>query len=309
MKRKAAILYSGQPRSIKDCWQNHYDTLIKPNPEFEIDIIAHFWWDDDLDGTQIKEIQSGKKSKWDKASIDFFKDKWKPRKIILEKPKHFEDYGVTRESVPQPPLFNDIQHVLGMFYSIEQANDLKKIVEEKNDFVYDTVIRLRTDVFFDGDPIELSKLDNDTLYVEEVNCHKHTQDGELLRSSDYAVNDIWGIGNSEIMNKYSETFLNYRNLLERNCTINAECFLGFNLTKIHNVKVKPYGIEDVWLMSGINDNHEVKFEIKSMKTWIARHDFTPGEVYIRHPLSDIAESLRKEAGIKSKIEKLKRTFK
>ena len=307
--KRAAILYSGQPRSIKDCWQNHYDTLIKSNPEFEIDIIAHFWWDDDLDGTQIKEILSGKKSKWDKSSIDFFKGKWKPKKILLEKPKHFEDYGVTRESVPQPPGFDNIQHVLSMFYSIEQANDLKKSVEEENDFTYDVVVRLRTDIFFDGDPIDFSRLDNDTLYVEEVNCHKNHSESAHLRNSEYAVNDIWGISNSEIMNKYSETFQNYQELLEKKCTINAECFLGFNLKKIHNVKVKPYGIEDVWLMSGINDNHEVKFEIKTMKTWIARHDFTPGEVYIRHPASEIADSLRKEERIKLKIEKLKRTFK
>lgn len=293
MKKKVAILYSGQPRSIEKCWLNHYKNLIETNSDFEIDVIAHFWWDDELENQPIKEILDGEKSKWDKKSVDFFKEKWQPRKILLEKPKEFEDHGISRDTVPSPPLFDNIQHVLSMFYSIKQANKLKKIVEKENSFVYDFVVRMRTDIIFDGVPIDFSDLEDNVLYVEKTNCHKEHDVSALARSSSYAINDLWAVGSSEIMDKYSETFDNYKKLIDDGCTINAECFLGYSVKNYYRLDIEEYACEEAWVKSGLNKDHAAKFKLNHLRTWIARHKYDLG-MYVNAVKSPFEEYIKEK---------------
>ena len=50
---KIALVYSGQPRDIKECFPNHWETFWKTNEGCEVDVFAHMWndeggyfWDD-----------------------------------------------------------------------------------------------------------------------------------------------------------------------------------------------------------------------------------------------------------------------
>jgi len=43
---KVALIYSGQPRHLKECFENHRSTFWDANPDAEIDVFAHIWYDE-----------------------------------------------------------------------------------------------------------------------------------------------------------------------------------------------------------------------------------------------------------------------
>ena len=180
-----------------------------------------------------------------------------------------------------------------MFYSIKQANKLKKIVEKENSFVYDFVVRMRTDIIFDGVPIDFSDLEDNVLYVEKTNCHKEHDVSALARSSSYAINDLWAVGSSEIMDKYSETFDNYKKLIDDGCTINAECFLGYSVKNYYRLDIEEYACEEAWVKSGLNKDHAAKFKLNHLRTWIARHKYDLG-MYVNAVKSPFEEYIKEK---------------
>ena len=43
---KIAIVYSGQPRALRECYPNHKEFLYDPNSHHEIDVFYHLWGQD-----------------------------------------------------------------------------------------------------------------------------------------------------------------------------------------------------------------------------------------------------------------------
>ena len=61
-----ALAYSGQPRNIIECWQNHQKYILNPNKrdKNQIYIFAHFWFDESdigkilfMDQIQLENLQ------------------------------------------------------------------------------------------------------------------------------------------------------------------------------------------------------------------------------------------------------------
>lgn len=99
-------------------------------------------------------------------------------------------YKPTSYSIELP---KDISNSQSMFYSIYEANRLKKEYEEKNNFVYDCVIRCRFDLFILS-PFEEVDLNFLNLYYRNNVIH-----------------DLFAVSNSAIMDIYSSVHLeNYK---------------------------------------------------------------------------------------------------
>jgi hypothetical protein len=118
---------------------------------------------------------------------------YKPKKYIFEPPKKFllEEFTGANFELIKP------QNVLSMFYSIEQANNLKKEYEKENNFVYDIVIRSRTDIILQNFNLDLNTLDN-KIYYYGLN--------QFMFNNIAICNDQFAIGSSEYMNIYSSLY-------------------------------------------------------------------------------------------------------
>ena len=83
---KIALCFSGQPRFVNEC-----SPLIKSNvmQDYDIDVFAHLWFDDDL---QTKPYKYGGDSNWDKqriegGAIDDFIKTYNPTDLLVEPSK------------------------------------------------------------------------------------------------------------------------------------------------------------------------------------------------------------------------------
>ena len=113
-----------------------------------------------------------------------------------------------------------------MFYSLEKANDLKKKYEEKNNFKYDCVIRLRTDEFFYKDVGSLDDYDLNTVNVFDEYAHL-----------DYGINDHFAFGSSKLMDKYLSVCSNLSDIIDEGAAINPETLIGWNAQKHHKLPI------------------------------------------------------------------------
>jgi hypothetical protein len=129
---------------------------------------------------------------------------------------------------------------VGMFYSIYEANNLRKQYETSNDIQYDLVIRCRPDLFF-KDRLDFSMFpDNQSIYVPEIATY--ASDG---------INDQVAIGSSEVMNKYCDIYHNVADYYRNNvCTARPEVMIKYHLD-LNNVTVETRNINyDLYRLDG-----------------------------------------------------------
>lgn len=210
--KKIALVYSGQPRNIKECHDNHVSTFYTENKECEIDVFAHFWYSDSLIGNYFWNSYPNRgyyEPDIKKTIVNLLK----PVDALYEPPLEFITDIQPDKRFPHP-----VSNTLSMFYSIEKANNLKTAYELKHNFKYDCVVRLRTDEYFINPVGNL--FDYDMSSINLLNETPHMP---------YGVNDHFAFGRSDIMNKYSSVFSNLDTIVKDGCAINPECLLGYNL--------------------------------------------------------------------------------
>ena len=154
---KIALCFSGQPRFVNEC-----SPLITSNviQDYNIDVFAHLWFDDDL---QTKPYKYGGNSDWEHqrikgTAIDEFVRAYNPTEMLVEPSKSFgdpdldEDFELSEAKywpggIEGQPEFQkrQINNSLSYFYSLCEANRLRKLYEYENKVKYDYVIRCRTD--------------------------------------------------------------------------------------------------------------------------------------------------------------------
>jgi hypothetical protein len=180
--------------------------------------------------------------------IFIFTDEYDPKLIELYSPKKIDfttkliennfSYRYRHTST------NDIS-LLNQFYKISECNKLKCKYEEENNFKYDLVIRCRFDAFFvrKFNKEELL-LDNDEILVPwgwDFKC-----------VSEYAETDIFAIGKSETIDKYSSVFDNLEKY-KNDIIFHPESIMGYNLF-MNNVRVKTYLINFQFSYPEIDEN-------------------------------------------------------
>ena len=118
---KVALIYSGQPRHLKECFENHRSTFWDANPDAEIDVFAHIWYDEAWVGSYFWD-QYKDRGRWEADLKDFMVDKWQPKGLVFEEPKEFDAEDIH----PDPRFPHPVNNIISMFYSVSEANNLKK---------------------------------------------------------------------------------------------------------------------------------------------------------------------------------------
>lgn len=217
---KTAICYSGQPRYLEECFQNHYEMIFKYLENY--DIFFHFWFD--KDGCENNSYMDAglpdhTRGKWSNDLIAKTIDYLEPKLFTFQKPLDSSNIFMSFPIEPDPNFYIPKQNIISMFYSIYKSNLLKITYEKEHNFIYDSVIRIRTDLFFTKPLI----INPDHLNKITINTRKHT---------DYSFNDCIAYGNSDLMNYYSEVIFNIIKYKNEGCIENSECFLGWHLKSI-----------------------------------------------------------------------------
>ena len=157
---RIALCYSGQPRDFIHAVENHREHfgLGKDN----VDVFAHLWFDESVVG-RVFTIPS--KGVWPGSEIkDWISENWKPKKIVYEPPRGFNEEISNWRDFGHPK-----DNQISQFYSMEQVMKFKRDHEEKHNFKYDYVVRMRTDTVFLKPFGKIEDYDKDKLHVFKVN--------------------------------------------------------------------------------------------------------------------------------------------
>jgi len=231
---RIALCYSGRPRSILECYENHKKNFRLGQDD--VDVFAHLWFDETLTGSQFRtDVGQGT---WPDSDIkEWIDENWKPKKISYEQPKSFEDMFADNWN-PQWYASHPKDNQISMFYGIEKVMNLKKQYEEENNFKYDYVVRMRTDLVFLQSPGEFEDYDQSKLHVFNV---IPGPDWIQTGAADFAVLDIVALGGSEVMDKYGTTYSNLQRIIDEGCPMfTPDSVLGYNAKRVNNLEYEKH---------------------------------------------------------------------
>lgn len=246
--KKIAVCVSGQPRGIPYTLYPLMEKLLKPNNI--TDVFLHSWFDPKQVGNVWNSIQPHRnnenknlgsavhvkdvgyiKPDMDKTIVDFLK----PTKHIIEPQRDFSEYNTIlskKDSRCDPEI------LVSMFYSMWMANQLKTQYELEENFKYDIVVRVRTDMNYTKN-LHLydyynPEIDNNKIVVDE----KYQQDQENLNLVDKPMVDTFSFGGSDDMNKLCNVYSNVK-LINNEISIPlAENYLGLWVQKKNGIVLK-----------------------------------------------------------------------
>lgn len=221
-----ALCYSGQVRHFSECYPTHVKHLIQANPSDTFYKFGHFWSDAKLDGKKFLDKHPERDSWSIKKDCEILSQNFDS--VLFDSPIEFES-----DMEPDPRFPHPIQNTLSMFFGIQTSNAIKALFASTRHIEFDCVIRLRTDLYFTKD-INLSN-----KYYDLTNCYLNEQ----YIHTDYAVNDLFAFANSDIMDKYSSVYSNIPKLIEADCAVNPECFLGANLNA-HKINIQKIPLQN-----------------------------------------------------------------
>ena len=232
---KIAICLSGQPRFIEKGVENFKKNIL--NYE-NIDIFIHSWFDENNKNIEFDSSQSYlnfKVGKQNENTLQLFNDLF-PKKIKLEKPKNFEELS----HLPDLPTAKQTK-LASMFYSIYEANQLKKQYEQENNFIYDLVIKTRIDINY-NEQLDIFKIAKDinknNIFASKKYQECRMNDSYPTKSEFYygSLSDTWFMTSSENMNKCCDIYPNFEKIYNDIYPFPyAEAYLGYlsrGVTKI-----------------------------------------------------------------------------
>lgn len=231
-RKRVALVYSGQPRHLKECHPNHKATFYEANPNWDIDVFGHIWYCDEWSKPDSEDVHLTQNlSKRSQAKVlrlqqrkggirfapdtkDFIQEQYQPKKIVFEKPRYFQTDkaidNLKRTDNKSKPLHpNRVSNMLSMMYSIEEANNLKRAYEKEHQFTYDCVVRIRTDNYFEfpfGCPLDVSPIKPlDEYDLTKLNLQWQDY-WKRAGVPSFSIDDSFLFANSEIMDKCCNLF-------------------------------------------------------------------------------------------------------
>jgi hypothetical protein len=172
---KIALCLSGQPRYLDEGYEQINRNLLS---KYDIDCFVHTWWDDSMKNESMvlsPNLNYGRKYIWKENTLETIVKYYSPKIFMHQKQIEFDTF----DYIDYGPCFP--QYVHSMFYSIMMCNNLKKIYEKENNFIYDVVIKSRFDAKFNRFNIDLEKLDMNYLYAQHY--REHITDDKFIISS------------------------------------------------------------------------------------------------------------------------------
>lgn len=193
---RVALCLSGQMRTYERCYSNLKKYILEP---LRPDVFIHTWEKKGI-WTQAKNFKSIKDEYVD---IKKLKDLYNPKCIEIDEFAHYYTEELKGVKVPETLKQKEPKHYKGtlpMFYKIWACNQLKTDWEERHQFEYDVVIRLRPDLLLH------EELPNFTLNRPDIIWHNTAHKGEY-NTPYWQVSDKFVISNSKNMDYYSSVFL------------------------------------------------------------------------------------------------------
>ena len=183
---KIAVCITGQIRSWERIKDNIIENIIRDNTD------VFFVCDEDLSISNIEhEIIKDEQSFYDESILEQFNSR--------------KGEGTS------------VKNGLNMFYKIMKCNHLKIKHENKHNFKYDIVVRLRTDTTFQKPLIFLE--DKDKIFTPH-NC-----------VGGY-VCDQFAYGSSDLMDKFCDVFPNIKKYFDEGCKFHPETLLEYHCKKL-----------------------------------------------------------------------------
>lgn len=198
---KIALCFSGQPRSFEKGYEYYRKNLLEEN---QVDIFIHSW-----------------NTEYNQRLIELYK----PKSYLFEDTLNgnFDSvYKNTPDAENFPPRFT-----VSMLYSMYKSCKLKTNYEIKNGFVYDWVIKSRTDYALNG-KIPFDKLEKDKLYIP--NCR-------MVPDRDFG-NDQFAFGSSEVMNKRMTIYENMDHFYDQGVSMIGEDMMQAQIRMYHLIGEK-----------------------------------------------------------------------
>jgi hypothetical protein len=247
---KIAFCFSGQPRDVKKTLDN---ILWAWGTHQELDFFVHTWIPE-KPGTFRPDTPS---DTFDDDTLEYILEKLNPKKYKFEHQITFTKvYPDSRNwpvgnpwSIPNPS-----QNIQSFFYSVQQANNLKKQYEIENNFTYDCVIRTRFDYLF-MKQYDITEYDLNYLHVKDDCTH-----------TEYALNDHVGMSNSYTMDVYSDMFEYLEECYNDKIEFNTEVLWGYYIQIKKKLKVaKTLGknesylstVKERWSSWGMSPQHDI----------------------------------------------------
>ena len=206
MSKKIAILFFGHLRTFK---QTHPYTIKNLIEKYDCDIFIHTW--DKIDSATLSwDNKEEFKEDFNKEVVDLVKTIYKPKKIKIEHQEKMEDKILTSLDGQRQISFNGIKF---MFYSLSQANELRKEYEKEQNVNYDIILCTRPDIAI-YNFLDIEKI----LHEAEIlnfDINKTRFFASISRSSDFFLkspigqgNDMLFFGVKKVIDTYIETNTN-----------------------------------------------------------------------------------------------------
>jgi len=183
---RIALCISGQPRTWEKCYQNWFDNIM---PGVEKDVFFHLWDYNSL--PSIINVIPGAPPNYDKKISDDEKnlivETLKPKEYKFDNKefsKHSHDPSLINEFVRTPLAW----YCRSQYYSLWYAAQLKRQYELENNFDYDIVFRMRTDLIF-LDPVQVPE-------KVQYNCIYSTSNGWMENVGTFMISEAFYFADS-----------------------------------------------------------------------------------------------------------------
>ena len=197
-RKRVAVCVSGHLRQVKQGFAAFIRNVISPNIDrFDFDFFIDTWDQGDWRSPPGEQRNLGM---LDPEIIDWIRQHIKPPAFRIQQPIPWDTSRYDPYIKPgHQKKGTRGEHILGMYYKIMRANELKSDHERTLGFEYDTVMRWRTDFAFKEPLILAGELADDRVYdAVWVPEHKNNSDDWLF--------DAFAMGDSNSMNNYSVAF-------------------------------------------------------------------------------------------------------
>lgn len=219
---KIAVCFSGQPRFVTQVAPYILENLFKG---YDVDVFAHLWFDENLISQPYKYGGDGgwEHQRISASSIEDFCKIYSPKLIKIDRSKSFKDSRLKTETCyrsdgsevkwskhwaeSKEPNYRNrmVNNWLSNFYSLLQANLLRKEYEYANDFKYDYVVKCRTDSIVQS-KIKYENYDPNKLHYTNI-----------LQQPDGMIADYLNFGGPKVMDVFMSSFA-ILDLVFENCS-------------------------------------------------------------------------------------------
>lgn len=208
---RIALCLSGLPR----CYNYHPESLLGLFEPHTVDVFMHHW-DDDLTDEQKADIQRI----------------WQPRAVVFEPQPRDLFRSWTERTHHLRAAGRPHGNTFPMWYSVHQANELRREWQAQQGWVYDAVCRARTDLWANSSwTVALERIQANQVIVS----HERHYDG--------GYNDTIALGDSASMDLYSGLWSWFPEALAQNRRFGYEVMLRDYLDNCAKLQVLPVPVQ------------------------------------------------------------------